>query len=309
LENDGRGNFQDVTEAYNPELVKPGMVNDALWTDVNQDDRPDLILVGEWMPIRIFLNTGTGFEELVGQEWMANSEGWWNSIEAGDFDQDGDMDYVLGNTGKNFQIKPTVDEPATIYASDFDNNGTLDGVMCYYNKGVNAPMYSKLDLDAQLSILASRYPDHQSFANETITDIFPEEVLENALKLQVTNTSSCYLENLGEGRFSMSELPLAAQLSPVYAMKSGDYDGDGNLDLILAGNFLGSRLKFGHLDANRGLVLLGNGDGSFESLTNHQSGLFLDGEIRDMASIRLSTGKELLLFATNNGSLQIYGRE
>jgi len=309
LENDGTGNFRDVTEDYHPELLRPGMVKDALWTDFNQDNKPDLILVGKWMPIRIFLNTGKAFEELVGQEWMKISEGWWNSIEEGDFDQDGDSDYVLGNTGKNFQIKPSPEEPASIYASDFDNNGSLDGVMCYYIKGRNAPLYSKLDLDAQLSILASKYPDHQSFANETISDIFPEEVLKNALRLQVTNSSSSYLENQGNGEFSLSELPLAAQLSPVYAMESRDYNGDGKLDLILAGNFLGSRLKFGHLDANRGVVLLGNGDGSFESLPNDQSGLFLVGEIRDVARLRLPTGKELLLFAPNNGIIQVYGRE
>jgi hypothetical protein len=307
LKNDGTGKFRDVTEELNPELLRPGMVSDALWTDVNQDEQADLILVGEWMPVRIFLNKGTAFEELTGQEWMNRSEGWWNSIEEGDFDQDGDSDYILGNTGKNFQIKPTVDEPASMYASDFDNNGSLDGVMCYYIKGRNAPLYSKLDLDAQLSILASKYPDHQSFANETIGDIFPEKVLDKALKLKVTNASSCYMENQGQGEFALSELPLAAQLSPIYAIQSADYNRDGKLDLLLAGNFLGSRLKFGHLDANRGVVLLGNGDGSFESLPQDQSGLFLEGEIRDMEQLELSTGQEILIFAPNNGILQFYG--
>jgi hypothetical protein len=308
LENDGSGYFRDVTEELNPALLRPGMLSDALWTDFNQDELPDLILVGEWMAVRLFQNTGTGFEELKGQKWMERSEGWWNTIGSGDFDQDGDIDYVLGNTGKNFQIKPTPEEPATIYASDFDNNGSLDGVMCYYIKGRNAPLYSKLDLESQLSIISKMYPDHQSFADQAISDIFPEEVLDNALMLRVTNPSSSYLENLGNMQFKLSELPLAAQLSPIYSIASDDYNGDGNLDLILAGNFYGSRMKFGRLDANRGVVLLGNGDGSFISLPNHQSGLFLNGEVRDMVQVNLSTDKDILLFALNNDSLQVYLR-
>ncbi len=308
LENDGTGRFQDVTEELNPELLRPGMITDALWTDFNKDELPDLILVGEWMAVRLFQNTGTGFEELEGQEWMERSEGWWNTIESGDFDRDGDTDYVLGNTGKNFQIKPTPEEPATIYASDFDNNGSLDGVMCYYIKGKNAPLYSKLDMEAQLPDLGKKYPDHQSFADQSITEIFPAELLENALMLKATNPSSSYLENLGNMLFSLSDLPLAAQLSPVYSITSDDYNGDGNMDLILAGNFYGSRLKFGHLDANRGVVLLGNGDGSFLSMPNSKSGLFLDGEVRDVAQLSLSPEKEILIFAPNNDSLQVYLR-
>ena len=308
LENDGSGNFRDVTEELNPTLLRPGMITDALWTDFDKDELPDLILVGEWMPVRLFHNTGTGFEELEGQEWMERSEGWWNTIGSGDFDNDGDCDYVLGNTGKNFQIKPTTEEPATIYASDFDNNGSLDGVMCYYIKGRNAPLYSKLDLESQLTILGKQYPDHESFANQSITDIFPAEVLENALRLKVTNPSSSYLENLGNMQFRLSDLPVAAQMSPVYSIASGDYNQDGNMDLILVGNFYGSRLKFGHLDANRGVVLLGNGDGSFVSVPNHKSGLFLDGEVRDMAELTLSNGLEILIFAPNNDSLIVYLR-
>ena len=308
LENDGTGIFGDVTEELNPDLLSPGMLTDAMWTDFNKDELPDLILVGEWMAVRLFQNTGTGFEELKGQEWMERSEGWWNTIESGDFDKDGDCDYVLGNTGKNFQIKPTPEEPATIYASDFDNNGSLDGVMCYYIKGRNAPLYSKLDMESQLINLGKKYPDHQSFADQSITDIFPAEVLNKAHMLRATNLSSSYLENLGNNEFRLSDLPVAAQLSPVYSITSDDYNEDGHMDLILAGNFYGSRLKFGHLDANRGVVLLGNGDGSFVSLPNYKSGLYLDGEVRDMAQLSLSNGLEILIFAPNNDSLQVYLR-
>ncbi len=306
LENDGRGYFSDVTEELNPELMNPGMVTDALWTDFNGDEMADLILVGEWMAVRLFLNTGTGLKELEEQEWMGNSEGWWNAIHEGDFDMDGDTDYVLGNLGKNFQIKPSVEEPATIYASDLDNNGSVDGIMCYYIKGRNAPLYSKLDMETQMPGFGVKHPDYQSYADLTITDIFPASVLENALTFRVTNAGSSYLENLGNNRFSLSDLPEAAQLSPVYSLEWGDGNSDGCQGLVLAGNFYGFRMKFGHLDANRGVVLLGNGDGSFVSVPNNESGLFLDGEIRDVAQVSLAPGKEILIFAPNNDSLQIY---
>ncbi|MEN8203109.1 MAG: VCBS repeat-containing protein [Bacteroidota bacterium] len=306
LENDGNGYFRDVTEEKNPGLLHPGMVTDALWTDFNENGLPDLILVGEWMAVRLFVNSGTHLEELKGQEWMEHSEGWWNRIQAGDFDLDGDTDYVLGNLGKNFQIKPTPEEPATIYASDLDNNGSVDGLMCYYIQGKNAPLYSKTDLETQLLGFDKKYPDHKSFADLTISEIFPPAVLENARKFQVTRASSSYLENLGKGQFSLRDLPEEAQFSPVYSMASGDYNRDGYPDLILAGNFYGSRIKFGRLDANRGLVFLGNGDGSFVALPNHESGLYLDGEVRDMAELTLSNGSEILIFAPNNDRLQVY---
>ena len=242
------------------------MVTDALWTDFNGDESPDLILVGEWMAVRLFLNTGTGLEEVVDQEWMKYSEGWWNTIHGEDFDLDGDMDYVLGNLGKNFQIKPTAEEPATIYASDFDNNGSLDGIMCYYILGRSAPLYSKLDLAEQLPGFDKKYPDYKSFAGLNIHDIFPDDLLEQAVVLKVTRPASSYLENLGNNTFHLSDLPVEAQLSPVYSIVSEDYNGDGIPDLVLAGNFYGSRQKFGRMDANRGVVLLGNGDGSFGSV-------------------------------------------
>jgi hypothetical protein len=285
LENDGKGYFQDVTAAINAGLLNPGMVTDALWKDFSGDGPADLILVGEWMPV---------------------SRGWWNSICSGDFDQDGDTDYLLGNVGLNFQIKPTLREPAGIYAGDFDNNGSLDAVMSYYINGRNYPMYSKFDLEAQIPEISKKYPSHESYPDQTISDIFPENVLNNSLILKAITFSSCYLSNLGNNRFELSDLPLPAQLSPVNSMRTDDYNNDGHLDVLLAGNFYGSRIPFGRLDGNRGILLLGDGKGNFNELPNHKSCLFINGEVRDIARVRLSSGKDLLLFTLNSDSLRLY---
>ncbi len=308
LENNGKGFFRDVTEEKNPALLKPGMVTDALWTDFNGDGLADLILAGEWMPVRLFLNTGSKLKELVGQDWMPNSKGWWNSICAGDFDGDGDTDYILGNFGLNFQIKPSPGKPATIYAKDFDHNGTLDAVMCYYIQGKSYPLYSKYDLASQIPEINKRYPSYKAFADQTMQDLFPKKELENAMMLQANNFSSCLLENTGNNHFRLLKLPLPAQLSPIFAIKSDDYNHDGYPDLLLAGNFYEMRIKFGHLDANKGLLLLGDGKGHFKELPNPKSGIFVRGEVRDIAQITLATEKKLLLFAVNNDSLQIYRR-
>ncbi len=306
LENDGRGNFHDVTEEKNADLLNPGMVTDALWTDFSGDGLPDLILVGEWIPVRLFLNSGSTLAEITGQNWMPDSRGWWNSIGSGDFDKDGDNDYLLGNFGLNFEIKPTPDEPVSIYAKDFDNNGSLDAVMSSFIKGENYPIYPKDDLGSQIPEIYNRYPSYGSYADQTISDIFSEEELRNSLLLQANTFSSSYLENLGNNQFTLSDLPLQAQLAPVNSMRSDDFNNDGNLDILLVGNFFGSRIQYGRLDANKGLLMLGDGKGNFTEVPNKESGLFINGEVRDIARVRLATGKELLLFTLNNDSLQLY---
>jgi len=287
-------------------LLNPGMVTDALWTDFSDDGLADLILLGKWMPVRLFLNSGSNLEETKGQDWMPNSKGWWNSICSGDFDQDGDTDYLLGNMGLNFEIKPTPLEPVSIYAKDFDNNGSLDAVLSYFINGKNYPMYPKDDLVSQIPGINYKYPDYESYADQTIYDIFSEMELDNSLLLQANTFSSSYLENLGNNQFNLTDLPFAAQLSPVNSMRADDYNNDGHPDVVLAGNFFGSRIQFGRLDANKGLLLLGDGKGNFQEVPNAESGLLINGEVRDIARVKLATGKDFLLFTVNNDSLLMY---
>jgi hypothetical protein len=307
LENNGKGYFRDVTEQYNKSLMNPGMVTDAVWIDFNGDKRLDLIIVGEWMGIRAFLNTGKNLTEISDQCGLKDSEGWWNTIMAEDFDLDGDMDYVIGNLGLNSQIKASVTEPASIYAKDFDNNGSIDAVMCYYFLGKSYPFYSKDDLQTQIPFIMKKYPSYESYANQTITDIFSAEELKGALVLKAKVFASCYLENKGNNQFELSPLPREAQYSPIYCIRSGDYNHDGNPDIILAGNFYGTRIKFGEYDANKGLLLAGNGKGKFTVLNDIESGFHINGEVRDITDVGLSSGKNILVFALNNDSVRLYG--
>jgi len=307
LENDGKGHFKDVTGSYSNALLNPGMVADAVWTDFNADKKLDLIIVGEWMGIRVFLNNGNHFNEISDQCGLKDSEGWWNTILADDFDKDGDEDYVIGNLGLNSRIKASVKEPVTIYARDFDNNGSTDAVMCYYIKGKSYPFYSKDDLQTQLPFIKKKYPTYKSYASQTITDIFTDQELKDALILKANILESCYMENLGNNQFSLAPLPREAQYSPIYGINSGDFNGDGNPDMVLAGNFYGTMIKFGEYDANKGLLLAGNGEGDFKVVSDLESGLYIRGEVRDINKLRLANGENLLVFALNNDSLRLYG--
>lgn len=306
LENDGRGYFKDVTGEKDSVLLTPGMVTDAIWSDFNHDNLPDLILVGEWMPIRLFQNTGNGFAEITGQQWMEHSNGWWNRISQGDFDQDGDMDFIIGNLGLNAQFKASVEEPVSIYANDFDNNGSLDAVVCSYINGKNYPIYSKDDLASQIKDINKTYKTYKSFADQTITDIFSETALQEALVLKANNFSTSFLRNNGNNQFELSPLPASAQFSPVYAINTGDYNEDGKLDMILAGNFFGFRINYGRYDANKGLLMLGDGTCHFKAISNIQSGLFINGEVKDIADVKMTSHKKLLIFTVNNDRTQCY---
>ena len=306
LQNNGKGTFTDITFTVNPDLEYPGMVTDALWTDFDNDNINDLILVGEWMKIRTFKNVSGKLVEVYENNGLNDSEGWWNSIEQGDFDKDGDMDYIVGNFGRNSQLKTSPSEPVTLYTKDFDSNGSLDPILCSYNLGEEFPVFSKDDMVGQLSGLKGKYLNYSDYASAKITDVLSPEELKGAMVLKAKNFNTSYMENLGDGKFKIVPLPIETQFSPIYGILNGDFNNDGNEDVVVAGNFFGTRVKFGRYDANKGLVLCGDGKGNFKPSTVMESGLNIDGEIRDITKLTLADKTEVVLFVRNNDGIAMY---
>jgi hypothetical protein len=306
LQNNGKGMFTDITFTINPDLEYPGMVTDAVWTDFDNDGSNDLILVGEWMKIRTLKNVEGKLLESSETNGLEDSDGWWNSIEGGDFDNDGDMDYVIGNFGRNSQLKTSKEEPVALYTKDFDNNGSLDPILTSFNLGEEFPVFSKDDMVGQLSGLKGKYLNYSDYAAAKITDVFSTEELQGALVMKAKNFDSSYMENLGNGKFKLVPLPVETQFSPIYGILTEDFNNDGHEDIIVGGNFFGTRVKFGRYDANKGLLLFGDGKGNFMPSSVRESGLNIDGEVRDITKITLADKTEVLLFVRNNDGMAMY---
>ncbi|MEP6947891.1 MAG: VCBS repeat-containing protein [Ginsengibacter sp.] len=304
--------FTDVTNEVAPGLKNIGLTCDALWTDFDNDGWTDLIVVGEWMPIQFFKNNHGKLENISATSGINNETGWWNSITAGDFDNDGDIDYIVGNLGKNSFYRASHDYPVNIYAKDFDKNGSLDIITTVYlpdEKGIlkEFPAQTRDDQVEQIPSLKKRFLTYKEFGNATFSDIFSKDELEGALKLQANNFESCYIENLGNGKFKMHPLPVMAQLAPLYAMVVDDFNHDGNLDVAINGNDFGTEVSSGRYDALNGLILLGDGTGNFSPLSILQSGLYIPGNGKALIKCRGNNNNSYLLAASqNNGPLKIF---
>ena len=304
LENDGNGNFIDATQKIAPELEKIGMVTDALWSDYDQDEDLDLMLVGEWMPITV-LDNQDGELKIENLKFkIENSAGWWNTLAAADMDGDGDMDYIAGNFGHNSQIKASENEPVRITVKDFDNNGTIDPIISYFINGKSWPMPPKDDLVGQLPSLKKDFLFYKDYANASIENLFSTTDLADAQKLEAHTFSTSYIENKGNGNFGIKALPIEAQFSPTYSILTRDFNGDGHLDILLGGNLMETRVQFGRYDASKGVLLLGNGKGNFAAVNNSEIGLKIKGAVRDMEVIKIQQ-EDYILVAKNNDSLQL----
>jgi hypothetical protein len=305
LINDGKGNFTDATAEVCPDLFKIGMVTDALWIDVNGDKQKDLIVIGEWMPIKVFINEHGKLTDRSSDYIKFPSTGWWNCIKAEDFDGDGDLDLVIGNTGLNTQFKASGKEPLTLYYKDFENKGTMDPIFCYYINGISYPAASRDDITDQLPSLRKKFLEYTSYADATVTDIFTDEQLKGAGFLKAEMMQTIYLENKGRQGFMPKKLPEEAQYAPVYAIATLDVNHDGKMDLVLSGNNSWTRIKFGRYRANHGEVFLGDGKGNFTYVPQSKSGLNLREDIRSCQVV--FCGKKInILFGANNAPVQCY---
>jgi len=309
LNNEG-GKFTDVTQSVSPELLSLGMVTDAIWSDFNDDGTVDLIVVGEFMPISFFSNKN-GNLHLETESGISQFTGWWNSIIAGDFDKDGDMDYVAGNVGENNFYCATPEQPVRITAKDFDNNGALDAVMSCYLKAEDGtmkafPIHSWAELNAQSPVFRARFKKYEEYGRTTIDSLFTPTQLQGALVLEANHLSSSYIENLGQGKFKMHKLSLEAQFAPINGMLSMDLNQDQHLDIIMIGNDYGNEVNMGQYDAFRGLVLLGNGNGGFSPLPNAVSGFLVGGDAKALSRLHSASGQEYLLASQNRGPLKVF---
>ena len=305
LKNTGKGMFEDVTEEFCPSLMNPGMVTDAEFVDINGDEHIDLVVVGEWMEVGIYINEKS--EKMARKnDAVANEHsGWWLAIEANDFDKDGDLDLVLGNFGLNnqYHVKPA--RPARLLYKDFDNNGSIDPIFSYYIDDTVAFAYSRDELIGQIPSMKKKFVTYQAFAATPFSDYFTPQELSGSDTLSASMMETIYLENDGKGNFEMRSLPMEAQFSPVYAIASADVNGDGNLDIITGGNFTQARVSTGQCDANYGIILLGDGKGSFSTLDPTRSGLKIRGDVRDICLINLK-GADYMLVGRNGDALKVY---
>ena len=297
LRNDGRGRFSDATAALAPDLRTAGLVTDATWADVDGDGDPDLVAVGEWMPVRVFINTN-GRLSPSDDSGLAGTSGWWTRVVAADFDGDGDVDLAAGNLGLNTKLHADSTRPLTMHVADFDGNGSTEQILSLYRGGKNAVFALRNDLTAQLSVLKRQNLGFADYAGRTVEDLFTPAQLAKAEVRTATVLTSATFENRG-GRFTMRPLPFEAQIAPIYGLLATDIDGDGRLDLLTAGNFYGVKTDLGRMTASYGLLLRGGNAGRFAPVPHARSGFFVPGQTRRLVTVRTARGT--LVVAARNG--------
>lgn len=303
----GPARFSDQTARLAPLLSTLGMVTDAAWVDLNMDRKPELVIVGEWMPITVLGMTSTGprgqLTDQTSTYFAKDYRGWWNKLRVDDFNGDGRPDLVVGNQGLNTQCRASETEPAELFYKDFDNNGKVDPILCLYVQGKSYPHATRDELLEQVGMLRHRFTNYESYSNATLTDVFTTEELKDAKKLIATHFNTTLFLNTAGNRFLEKPLPAAAQTAPIFTLTVMDYNQDGQKDLLLCGNTRQARLRFGRSDANYGLLLKGNGKGDFTVVPQQEAGFQLMGDVRSVLPLG-----NTLLFGINQQQVRAYQR-
>ncbi len=308
---DGRVKFTDVTATVAPDLKDIGLVCDAVFSDFDNDGWPDLILTGEWMPVTFLKNDHGVFRNVTAGTGLSDKSGWWNSITAGDFNHDGKIDYIVGNVGLNTFYQGSDKYPVYMTAKDFDKNGSYDAFPSLFLKDKNGdlqefPANTRDDIIKQMIGMRVKFQNYKSYAVATMDSVITPEMRKDALRLKANTMQSCYLQNDGNGKFTMIALPVEAQVSQLSGMVVDDFDGDGNLDVALSGNDFGTEVMTGRYDAFNGLLLKGDGKGGFKPLSIQQSGIFIPGDGKALAKLRGAKGDYLIAASQNRDAMKIF---
>lgn len=303
LINEGNGNgssprFKDNTPE---ELKNIGMITDAAFVDLNKDKKQELVVVGEWMPITVFENENGKLADKTENYFDRKLSGWWNKLTVEDLNGDGSPDLLVGNLGLNSQCKVSDKQPAELYYKDFDDNGSIDPILCTYIQGKSYPYLTRDELLEQVPTKRPKFTSYDSYSNATLTDIFGEDELKDAKKLEANCLKTVLLIQNIQGKFEEKALPIEVQFAPIYTIIVTDYDKDGKKDLVMCGNLNKARLKFGKYDANYGLLLKGDGKGQFISIPQRQSGFNLQGDVRSALLM-----KDQILFGINQQGIRAF---
>jgi hypothetical protein len=298
--------FTDVTSELCPQLVVPGIVSSAIWTDYNNDSYADLFVVGEFMPLSLYRNSAGKRFDLVSVPAFEHTAGWYNSVAAGDFDNDGDMDYVAGNLGLNSKYKASLSQPVSVRYNDFDKNGSQDAFLFSYNNGKEYPAQTRTTVTEQIPSLRKRAYYFSDYGKMGYDDLFTKAERDAAKQVQAYQMASLYVENKGGGLFGLTQLPMMAQLAPVFGILPMDVDRDGNLDIVAVGNSYAPEALTGRYDASYGWVLRGTGKGQFTPVAFRNSGFIVPGDARSLVKLSRGDGTCLLLAGINSAPLKTF---